>query len=215
MHKILTVASLLFFLALNESAWAIDYNRKLIIRKDYKNFTILGDVDYRNSSDDDKDLYHRHYDLGIRVPVSKSWSASFKYRNVYRKDEGEWDLFEQRPQLQLDNSINVPFAKIRTRVREEYRIKDGDDSFRTRLRFGVGMKKDLLKSKLFFRNEFFYDHEIDRYNRNRMDFGAEFPTIKRHFTPEIIYRVDNVYDEGEHRWQDGKEVIVLRLKVKY
>ena len=197
------------------SAYSLNHNKKIILRKSFDKFTILGDVDYRNKDKDDKDLYHRHYDLGFRVMLANNWSGALKYRNIYRKSEGEWNLFEQRPQLQITNIVDYSLIKIKTRIREEYRIRNGDDFFRTRLRLDVKSKKSFLNLKPFINNEFFYDHEKSRYNRNRFEIGVALHKIKSHFTPEIAYRINKKYDQEKHKWQENEGIIVFKLRVKY
>ena len=190
------------------SAHSFNHNKKIILRKNFNKFTILGDIDYRNKDKDDQDLYHRHYDLGIRIPLTKNWSGSFKYRNIYRKSESEWDLFEQRPQLQITNVINYSFLKFRTRIREEYRIRDGDDSFRTRLRFDIKSKKSFLKLKPFIGNEVFYDMGKEKYNKNWLIGGVSFPKSK-FGNYSIYYR--HVTDLDEDNWSSDYSIVLKAI----
>ena len=205
---------LVIFTTFIKSSYAFNYNRKIILTANYDQFSILGDIDYRNRDNNDRDLFHRHYDLGLRYTLDKNLNIAVKYRNVYRKSNNEWDLFEQRPQLQISNSLNYPLVKIRTRIRQEYRIIDGDDFFRTRIRFYAQSNKKFLKLKPFIDNELFYDFKASRYNRNRAEIGLELPKIAKYFTSNIAYRYNSKFRSQTKRW-DGEEVIVFTIRIKW
>lgn len=205
--------SIFIFLSFS-NAYAFDYNQKILTKKRLKNslsnFSMTTDIDYRRR---ENKLNYRHYDAGLRRYFKDDWSISLKYRHVYKKKKNEWDLSEIRPQFQITKSSNSDSLKLISRFRQEYRIRDGDDVMRSRFRLRLKSKKKILGVKPFISNEFFYDPEISRYNKNISDVGISLPKISI-LSPSISYRYTRSYDEIIRKWEDDS-LILFKMKINW
>ena len=204
---------LIFIFFLSTESYGFDYNQKLLLQKKLtgplNNWAITTDIDYRKKEDE---LNYRHYDAGLKRSFKDDWSFSLKYRHVYKKSDGQWDLAEQRPQIQISKSIYTNFVKLSSRFRQEYRIIDGDDLMRSRLRLRLLSNKKILGLTPFISNEIFYDIKISRYNKNFTDLGIIFPKIAR-LSTSISYRYIKSYDETIQMWEDDN-LILFKVKLK-
>lgn len=204
---------LIFIFFLSSKSYAFDYNQKFLLQKELSgslnNWAITTDIDYRKKEDE---LNYRHYDAGLKRSFKDNWSISLKYRHVYKKDDSQWDLAEQRPQIQISKSIYTNFVKLFSRLRQEYRILDGDDLMRTRFRLRLQSNEEIWGLTPFISNEFFYDIEISRYNKNFTDFGINFPKIAR-LRSSISYRYIKSYDETIQKWED-EGLVLFKVKLK-
>ncbi|MFT6077479.1 MAG: hypothetical protein ACJATU_000683, partial [Rickettsiales bacterium] len=188
MRKFVALIALAIILAPTHSI-ARENSGKLVFRKKFEKITASFASDYRYSQ---VGLDHRHYDFGLKIPFWESWSTSINYRLVYKfKDKNNKWKQEKRPHISLQKVFDYKFIKIELRTRQEYRYKaDDTESSRNRSRIMIKSNKKILHLKPFLGNEFFYDLDKKKYNKNRLIGGVSFPKSKfgnyslyyRHFT---------------------------------
>jgi hypothetical protein len=213
----LKILKILFFTSLflaSTNSFAFNYNRKITLEKQFKDFGILGDIEYRNK---EKKLNHRHYDLGIIFPeIHQNLNILLKYRQAYRKLENfsnnEWYLYEKRPQFQVSYDFyENQFFELKTRFRHEFRIFERNNENRSRLRFNMISRKATLKLKPFILNEFFFNHNEGRFSKNRVDIGLIFSNFKN-FAPAIVYRLESDYDQNLKGFKN-ENMILFRIDI--
>src|SRR3989338_1569610 len=188
-----------------------NYVRKLVITKKLNDdFSPVGDIDYRN--DEDR-LFRRHYEFGIDYNIKKDLILGARYRHIYLKARGEWDLSEQRPQLQITKKFNGKNLVYEGRIRHDYQIFDGDDKNRTRFRFKIISNRKLFNLKPVISDEFYYHINDCRLTQSRFEIGAILPTFS-YFTPSLFFREDIKFDNKNRQWQ-ADQIAVLRVDVLF
>jgi hypothetical protein len=176
---------------------------KVSIKRDVKEITLIAGIDYRH---DGSQLFRRHYDAGAKFPLSflgDGWSFAAHYRNVYTKsDDGTWDL-EKRPYGQLQKTFRTsatewfPDLKWGIRTRQEFRFKENrEDTTRNRSRIEIKSGKAYLKVKPFISNEFFFDFDEGKYNKNRTILGIGLPKFKG-ATSSIYFKFVTEIEDGD------------------
>lgn len=196
----LVLTSTIICQSMNHSE-VIDVKRKILGIK------MSGQIDHRTT--DEKGWHYRHYDIGGSFPITESWSAAIQYRSVYTLKDGDW-ILEKRPHTQIQKTINTNRAKWTIKSRQEYRIRDGKDpALRNRVRVMAKSKSSWKKLKPYIGNEFFYDMEINKYNKNRFLIGFDLTQFEL-FTPSIAFRHINALSND--KW---KTTYTMILKISF
>lgn len=182
-------------------------------RKVWKDLSLSGEIDFRH---DGSQFFRRHFDFGLGLPLiflGKGWTFEAHFRPVYTKSKnGNWKI-EKRPYGQIIKTFRTPamkwFPELKwaLRTRQEYRVREGDDSTRNRSRIKIKLGKETLKVKPFFSNEFFYDFSIGKYNKNRAIFGIELPEVKK-VKSSLYYKLVTDIEEGPNNLTSS---LVLKL----
>ena len=196
---------ILITLLISHNIFADGLNTKLQFDKEYNNFEYSATIDYRY---EDSDLNTRIYDFGIEKSLKNNWSTALHYRAFYKYSDEEWKL-EKRPHFNIKKTFKLETLKISIRNRIEYRIKGLDKTFRDRLRVFIGSNREFLKIKPFISNEFFYDFEDNRYNKNWFSFGFQAAKSK-YGKPSIYYKY--VTDINDDNSTESSYAIVLKMK---
>ena len=148
---------------------------KLVLKKDFTKVIGSFETDYRYNQ---TGKYYRHYDFGFAIPFKKTWSAGANYRVIYVLKNGKWQL-EKRPHMQIKKTFTTKPLKIALRTRLEYRYRHDDtESARNRTKLSLKSQARFLKIKPFISNEWFYDLDQEKYNKNWLAVGGEFPNSK-------------------------------------
>jgi hypothetical protein len=162
---------------ISATSFARENSGKLVLRKKFKDFSTSFETDYRRN---ESYLKYRHYDLGVKIPFWQSWATAINYRSVYEfnSDKNKWEL-EKRPHISLYKTFKTDLVKIQLKTRQEYRYKTNDtQSARNRVRIIAKSTKEIFKLKPFIGNEFFYDMDKEKYNKNWLFGGVDFPKNK-------------------------------------
>jgi hypothetical protein len=195
----------LITLLTSHNIFADGLNTKLQFDKEYNNLEYSATIDYRY---EDSDLNTRIYDFGIKKSLKNNWSTELHYRAFYKYSDEEWKL-EKRPHFNIKKTFKLETLKISIRNRIEYRIKGLDKTFRDRLRVSIGSNKEFLKIKPFISNEFFYDFEDSRYNKNWFSIGFQVAKSK-YGKPSIYYKY--VTDINDDNSTESSYAIVIKMK---
>jgi hypothetical protein len=159
-------------------AYASSKSIKVNLSKNLEIFNPIFGVDYRNK---DRALYYKHYDAGVVIPMESNFKISLNYRLIQKFDDdiNKWKL-EKRPHTSLQKLFDFRLVKILLKDRQEYRIKNnGKRSLRNR--FKIMLKFNQIFSlyfKPFISNEFFYDLDKNKYNKNWLSIGIDLPKTK-------------------------------------
>lgn len=186
-------------------SFAKETSGKLIFKQNSDKFTTSFESDYRYG---EEGLYHRHYDIGIKIPFSDGWSTSINYRSVYKfkNSKNKWRL-EKRPYVSLKKIFNTQLLKSSLRTRQEYRYKaDGTQSTRNRTKLVLKCNKPILSLKPFIGAEIFYDMDEEKYNKNFLIAGVEFPKSKLGKYSLYYNHVMDLEEDGS--WDSGYRVVL-------
>jgi hypothetical protein len=123
----------------------------------------------------------------------------------------KWKL-EKRPHISLKKSFNFKLVKILLIDRQEYRFKfDGNRSLRNRFKITLKSNKIFLSYfKPFIANEFFYDFDKNKYNKNWLFIGIDLPRIK--FGKYGVYYKYVTNMDNYNNWTADYSIV---LKVNY
>jgi hypothetical protein len=205
LKKILILFIGIFFVGISIPCYGFEHNEKISIKRNVQQVAFSSEIDYRYDGDNN---FRRHYDIGVRVPLSflgHGWSAGTNFRMIYKKTrDGDWNL-EKRPHGTIQKTFKTPALKWlpelkwTLRSRQEYRIKEnGSYTTSNRIRYKVKSEKEYFKVKPFFGHEIFYDFDLKDFSKNRITLGIQLPEIKG-TTPSIYYRfVTDLDDEPVH-----------------
>lgn len=205
MRNILNVAICMIFLFFSTTGYAGNYSGKLALKKKFDQFSLNVETDYRYNN---VGLYYRHYDFSIKHSFENNWSSSLNYRSAYKYKQNRWYL-ERRPHIQIQKVFDTKLLKVLVRTRQEYRYQsDGTESTRNRSRILFKSKKIIWGVKPFLANEWFYDMDDKKYNKNWLSSGIEFPKSK--YGKYSIYYKHVTDLEENHNWISSYS-IVLKL----
>lgn len=155
---------------------AAEQAAKVIIRKDNHHHILSFEADYRYDEGSNK---YKHYDVGIKFPITETIKCSLNYRQIYQfnSDNNKWQI-EKRPHISLQKNLKHNLVITELRSRQEFRFKR-DDTYanRNRIRLMFKANKEILKLKPFFSNEWFYDFDKEQYNKNWLVLGLNFPSF--------------------------------------
>ena len=196
---------LIYTILLYQPAYAIQHNEKFAIKEDFDRITLSAEADYRF---DNSSLFRQHYDIGTRIPITllgDDGSIAFHYRSVYKNSDDEgWEL-EKRPYIQLQKIFKTDEFKLGLRTRQEYRIRNsGNHTARNRSRVKIQSKQKFFNTKPFISNEFFYDFDKNKYNKNRIDVGMNF-SLDDDIKSSIYYKL--ILDKEENNWQPTSSIV--------
>lgn len=195
---------LLFITLVPANSFARASSGKIVLKKKFTDFSTFLKTDYRYDEDG---LYYRHYDFGVKIPFAQGWSTSLSYRSTYKfkTKHKKWAL-EKRPHITLEKTFNNEFIKTKIRTRQEYRYKsDGTQSTRNRFMVMLKSNKEFFWLKPFIGNEIAYDMDEEKYNKNWLSGGVEFPKTK--FGKYSLY-YRHITDLEEHNiWSSDYSVV--------
>jgi len=164
---------------------SMNHSEVIDVKRKAMGIKMSGQIDHRTT--EEKGWHYRHYDIGGSFPIAKSWTAAIQYRSVYTLKNGDWVL-EKRPHAQIQKTLNTSSVKWTIKSRQEYRIKDAKDpTFRNRVRIMAKSNSSWKKLKPYIGNEFFYDMDINKYNKNRLLIGFDLTQFE-FGTPSIAFR---------------------------
>jgi hypothetical protein len=188
----------IFSISFSVPSYGFEHNEKISIKHNIEGVAFSAGIDYRFYGDD---IFRRHYDMGAGFPLKflgDGWSGGVNYRLVYKEsnDEESWDL-EKRPHAHIKKSFKTSEFKWQIRSRQEFRISEtGDYTTRNRIRIRVKSDREVFKVKPFFSNEFFYDFDVGKYNKNRINMGVDLPEFYE--TKSSLYcKLTTDFDDDE------------------
>lgn len=200
---------IILLLILPSNLYAGYHSGKLLLKKDFSKINSSFETDYRYNN---TGLYYKHYDLGVEKPLAQNWYIGLNYRAIYVRKNNQWHL-EKRPHMQIKKTINTDLVKLSLRTRLEYRYKSDDsESARNRSKLAIKSQYRILKLKPFISNEWFYDLDKEKYNKNWLAIGAEFP--KQKFGKFSIYYKHVTDLESDDNWSSSYS-IVSKLSYKF
>ncbi|MBT4989145.1 MAG: hypothetical protein HOM96_01205 [Rickettsiales bacterium] len=91
------------------------------------------------------------------------------------------------------------------RNRIEYRLADSTKSFRNRTKIALQSRNEILRLKPFIANEFYYDFDEDKYNKNTSSIGFAMP--RKSFGEVSIYYKYKMDLEDNGDWSSSDTVI--------
>ena len=195
-----------FSLLLADSDWQYWYNYKASL--DLKdNLVISVAPEFRCK--DYLDNYYTHIETGLDWKIRKWISLSTKYRHIITR---KGDDCEQEYHPYIDIKFMPSFFKLNlsNRSRMEWRIKDNDDSFRYRNQTSIKLPIiTLLPIYPYFAEEFFYDFQVDKINKNRIYAGVEFPLGQKFGALASYILESNIVNNS---WLG---INILKLEFKY
>ena len=198
MFRLIFIISIL----ISTNSYAANYSGKIGIDKKFDKFSLNFDTDYRYN---DTGLYYRHYDAGIKIPFKKDWSSSINFRSTYQYKNGKWRL-EKRPHIQLNKKFNMELIKISIRTRQEYRYENNDtESTRNRSKLLLKSRKTILGVTPFIGNEWFYDMDVNKYNKNWFSTGVELSRTQH--SKYIIYYRHLTTLEEQGNWTSSYSLV--------
>ena len=175
---------------------SINHSEVIDIKRKVMGIKMSGQIDHRTT--EEKGWHYRHYDIGGSFPIAESWTAAIQYRSVYTLKDGNWVL-EKRPHAQIQKTINTKAVKWAIKSRQEYRMKDGKDpGLRNRVRVMAKSNSSWKNLKPYIGNEFFYDMDINKYNKNRLLIGFDL-TQFQFGTPSIAFR--HISTLADEKWK--------------
>ena len=86
---------------------------------------------------------------------------------------------------------------------------DGTQQARNRIRIKMRSNKELLKIKPFISNEFFYDLDENKYDKNWFAIGGEF--LKTKFAKYSIYYKYVTKLQDQKNWNGDYSIVVKAL----
>ena len=172
----------------------LNHSEKIVIKRNALGLKLSGEIDYRTN---ETGLYHRHYDLGTAFSLGETWTANIQFRSVYRMKDGQWKL-EKRPHGQIQKTLNTDAVKWTIKSRQEYRIRVGQsNAMRNRFRIMGKSNRAWKNLKPYIANEFFYDMDKKKYNKNWVMVGFDL-TKSKIGLPSIYYKY--VTDLVDGKW---------------
>tara|TARA_Y100000817_G_C16721486_1_gene483821 strand:+ start:218 stop:790 length:573 start_codon:yes stop_codon:yes gene_type:complete len=175
---------------------SINHSEVIDIKRKVMGIKMSGQIDHRTT--EEKGWHYRHYDIGGSFPIAESWTAAIQYRSVYTLKDGNWVL-EKRPHAQIQKTINTKAVKWAIKSRQEYRMKDGKDpGLRNRVRIMAKSNSSWKNLKPYIGNEFFYDMDINKYNKNRILIGFDLTQFE-FGTPSIAFR--HITTLADEKWK--------------
>ena len=189
---------------------AAEQAAKIIISKDHHHHILSFETDYRYDKGSNA---YKHYDFGIKIPISNTIRYSLNYRQIYQfnSKNNQWKI-EKRPHLSLQKKLEYKLLTTELRVREEFRFKtDNSYANRNRIRLMFKSNKEILKLKPFVRNEWFYDFDAEKYNKNWLSVGLSLSSFYRSNLALYYKYVSKL--EGSN-WTSS-DSLVLKLLYKF
>ncbi len=171
------------------------------------------DLAFRTSSsarfdEDGRHHYYTHTEIGFDWKVSRHVILGAYYRHVNTGGEDEWGV-EYRPHLNVTFHGKLGWLGLSDRQRMEYRLREGDESFRYRNRLTVSSPGLTgLGVRPYVAVEPFYDFGANEINKNRAYVGAGFD-VWGPFRADVCYMYENRKAGGD--WC-GAHVIGTTLK---
>lgn len=153
--------------------------------------------------------YYTHIEIHIDWKIKKWISLCTNYRHIFTKKDNGWEL-EYRPNMDLVFIQSLENFNLSNRSRIELRIKNKDASFRYRNKTSCKLSKiTLLHIHPYIAEEFFYDFQVNKINKNRIYAGIEFP-LGHKFGAIASYILES--NKREINWQDTN---IVKLDLKY
>jgi hypothetical protein len=181
----------------------------LKLNKKLEKVKLTFEADYRHDEDAHR-FKHKHYDFGVKIPLKNNWSTSVNYRLTYKFDSStkKWKQ-EKRPHIALQKIIDTKYIEIGLRTRQEYAFASDDtESTRNRIRIMLKSNKRFLKLRPFIGNEFFYDFDKEKYNKNRFIAGVDLPKGK-YGKYSLYYKYETSVDSDDKEFWSAKDSVVL------
>lgn len=163
---------------------------------------------------DAKDFYYQHSDLGFIYSGFAQWlDLGANYRHIYEKNKGKWFL-ENQPHLNATLKWKFDEWSLSNRSRFEYRNRQGrEDFWRYRDKFTVKIPFKFTKFEIhpYVADEFFYDFDVERVNKNRF-FGGFESKLTKNIKADIYYLWES--NEKNRNWNDAY-VLVTKLTLQF
>ena len=157
--------------------------------------------------------YYNHTDIGISYSGLYDWLVlGLNYRHVNEEKSSGWKV-ENRPHLNATVKFELAELNFSNRGRLEYRNKeDADNYFRYRNKFAVKFPFKLTDFAIqpYVADEWFYDFDSKRLNRNRFYSGIIFKLLDN-LSGEVYYLLERNESSSTKKWTD---VNVLGTKLK-
>ncbi len=155
------------------------------------------------------DKYYTHIETGLDWKIKKWISVNVSYRHIFTRQDKDWNQ-EYRPQVNLTLMHTLNKCKLSNRCRIEYRVRNDENSFRYRNKTSCKLPIiTLLHIGPYFAEEFFYDFQVDRINKNRIYAGVEFP-LGQKFGAITSYILES--NMQNNSWLG---INILKLEFKY
>lgn len=153
--------------------------------------------------------YYTYIHIGIDWQTRKWIRLCAHYRHIFTKKNNGWEM-EYRPNIDLILIHSVKNFNLSNRSRIELRIKDKDESFRYRNKTSCKLPEiTLLNVCPYIAEEFFYDFQANKINKNRIYAGIEFPLVKK-FAGVVSYIF-----ESNKKGNDWLKTNILKIDFKY
>ena len=179
-----------------------NHSEKILIKRN----TLSIDFDWRSN---ESGFYYQHYDFAKRIKFNNDWSTFFNYRIIGRVQDGSLSWVENRPHISIQKNISNEAIKWTLRSRQEFRFrKEKDLILRNRFRLMVKSNKHIVKIKPYIGNEFFYDIEKNKYNKNWLVLG--FDLTKSQYAPTVYYKY--ISDLIDGKWISSY-TLVFRITI--
>jgi len=170
-----------FFLSNVVSQKLPNHSEKILIKRN----TISIDFDWRSN---ESGFYYQHYDFAKGIKLDNDWSASFSYRIIGKVQDGGLSWLENRPHISIKKTIPSEKIKWILKSKQEFRFrKEKDLIMRNRFHLMLKSNKQIVKIKPYVGNEFFYDLEKNKYNKNWLVLGFDL-TSSNQYAPTVYYK---------------------------
>ncbi|MGD9141858.1 MAG: DUF2490 domain-containing protein [bacterium] len=150
-----------------------------------------------------------HFDMGLEYNVRDWLSVGPYYRHVTASKNGEWTV-EHRPHADATLAWRSLGLEFNNRNRLEYRMLEGAEFFRLRLRLMLSAAPGAVPGvKVYVSDEPFYDFRAGAFNKNRFIAGIDVKLLKT-IKLGVNYVLDSTGSTGH--WED---LNALALVLKY
>ncbi len=145
-----------------------------------------------------------YFDIGVDYRFRKWLEFGPHYRHVtYEKGE-TWEV-EQRPYVDMTFKLGPAGLAFSNRNRFEYRMKDGDDTFRYRTRLMLKMKAiSARRIQPYFSDEVYYALSSGKIDKNRFIAGFEIG-LPGSFSLGVEYVLDSM--KKNDTWTDLNAIL--------
>lgn len=134
--------------------------------------------------------HYSHFDIGLDWKVNKWFTLSPYYQYVNEEKNDTWGV-EYRPHLDGTFSFKLFDWSLSDRNKMEYRIKEDAEFFRYANKLTIKTPKFTeLELQPYVADEFFYDFNVDDWNKNTAFVGVDFKLIEN-FSGSVYYFVES------------------------
>lgn len=151
------------------------WNQDAVTYKITDSLTVCSDAMFR-LGDDASELWYQHYDVGVNFKVKKRLTVKPSFRLKKIKRAGKWEEISN-PSLNVILSHKVGGVKLKNNCRFSYWNYDTEFNMKDRWFYRnilmVESSRSLtsIELKPFIKEDFFFDCEEEKINRNRLSTG--------------------------------------------